>query len=108
MTIQAHAPADITLGIPLMLTSFCTINTKNTPLTLRRECAHSALAAVLADITVSRAGGGHQPLRVWRKPPGRRAASHLASLNIHYTLTKLLCALKCTVKKPLIITSLCI
>lgn len=43
---QAHTVAALTLGIPLILTSFYLINTKNTPVTLRRGCAYSALAAV--------------------------------------------------------------
>ena len=58
-------------------------------MTLRRECAHSALATALADITVSRAGGGHQPLRVWHEPPGRRAQQeqhHIWQLCVYVTL----------------------
>lgn len=43
---QAQAVAALTLGIPLTLPSFYTINTKNTQVTHRRVCAYSARAAV--------------------------------------------------------------
>lgn len=75
---QTHAVTSFTLGIPLILTSFYIINTKNTQVTLRRECAYSAFSShssKLADITVSRAGGGHQERCFWHSSSGKNSST---------------------------------